>query len=76
LTQGEWQGVPDRWSVGREGAGAEGGEFAARDVQAERVRGGSKRARRSVEVERVGEVDGSRVVDRLVAEGQDLVLNA
>ena len=43
-TQGKWKGVPDGWAIGKEGAEAEGGEFGARNVQAERVRCGAKRA--------------------------------
>ena len=29
LTQGEWEGVPDGWAIGRERAGTKGGEFGA-----------------------------------------------
>ena len=41
-----------------ERVGTKGEEFGARDVQAERVRGGAKRGRGNIEVERVGEVHG------------------
>ena len=41
--RGKREIVPDEWAIGRERAGTEGGEFGARDVQAERVRGGAKR---------------------------------
>ena len=45
-------------------------------MQAKRVGGTAKIAGGNIEVECVGKVDGSRVVERLVAEGQDLVVNA
>ena len=35
----EWEGVSYMWAIGREKAWAEGGEFGARGVQAERVGG-------------------------------------
>ena len=50
-TQGKRESVPDGWAIDNERAGNKGGEFGARDVQAERVRGGAKRARGCVEVE-------------------------
>ena len=31
-TQGEWEGVPDGWAVGRERVGAKGGEFGVRGM--------------------------------------------
>ena len=37
-------GLPGGWAIGREGAGAEGGEFGASNVQVERARGGAKTA--------------------------------
>ena len=37
--QGKWESVPDGWAIDRERAGTKGGEFGAKDVQAERVRG-------------------------------------
>ena len=40
-TQGKRESVPDGWAIDRERAGTKGGEFGARDVQAERVRGGA-----------------------------------
>jgi len=51
LAQGEWEGVPDGWSIDRKGAWAKSGKFRARNVQAKRVRSGAKRASGSVEVE-------------------------
>ena len=50
-TQENRESVPDGWAIDRERAGTKGGEFGARDVQAEKVRGGAKRARECVEVE-------------------------
>ena len=38
-TEGKWEGVPNMWAIGRKRAWAEGREFGARGVQAERVRG-------------------------------------
>ena len=38
-TEGKWEGVTYIWAIGREGAWAEGREFGARGVQAERVGG-------------------------------------
>ena len=36
-TRKVWKGVPDKWAIGRERAGVEGGEFRVREVQAVRV---------------------------------------
>ena len=49
--QGKREIVPDGWAIDRERAAAKGGEFGARDDQAERVRGGMKKARGGAEVE-------------------------
>ena len=38
-TEVKWEGVPYMWAIGRERALAEGGEFGAKSVQAERVGG-------------------------------------
>ena len=38
-TEGKWEGVPYIWAIGRERAWAKGGEFGARGLQAERIRG-------------------------------------
>ena len=46
---GKGESVPDGWAIDREREGTKGGEFGARDVQAERVRGRVKRG--SVKVE-------------------------
>ena len=37
--EGKWEGVPSMWAIGRERAWAEGREFGARSMQAERVGG-------------------------------------
>ena len=37
--RGKWEGVSYMWAIGRERAWAEGREFGARGVQAERVGG-------------------------------------
>ena len=44
LTQGEREGVPDGWAIGRKRTGTKGRVFGVRDVQSENVRGGTKRA--------------------------------
>ena len=46
-----WESVPGGWAIGRKGVGSKGGEFGARDVQAEGVGGRTKRAGRCVDME-------------------------
>ena len=48
---GKRKSVPEGWNMDRERAGIKGGEFRARDVQAEKVRCEAKRARGCAEVE-------------------------
>ena len=38
-TERKWEGIPDMWAIGRERAWAEGREFGARGLQAERIGG-------------------------------------
>ena len=49
--QEKQESIPDGWAIDRERAVNKDGEFGARDVRAERVRDGVKRARDCVEVE-------------------------
>ena len=45
-TQGRRESVPDGWALNRERVGTKGGEFGAKDVQAERVRVGGEESER------------------------------
>ena len=56
-------------------AWAKNGEFGVRGVQEERVRSCVKRVRGNIEVECIGEICRSGVVERLLAEGRDLIVN-
>ena len=74
-TERKRESVPSIGGKDREGAGSKGAEFGAWDGEAEGVSSRAEGAWRGVWLERVGEVGWGEVVERSVAEGQNLVLH-
>ena len=70
----EEKGVPGDSGEGREGAGADDGQFGAWNVESYSVGGGTESVGKGVELKAVGQVGRSTVVDAVnIAKGSDLL---